>query len=457
MALLLADGAQAQNKPKKVGTVLDIDGPRLMTNRHQEGSWFQAYPTMPTNLGERMMSDPKTTATLEFSIGGRAVITPSTEIEIVGQRDIEVVGNKILVKSGKMWAKIDKQNSQLQIETSGGTMGIEGTEFLVEVDGDETELTLLEGTIAVTGADGQKRRLQGGQALRFGKRGMARRELAQDIREALAAGDREAARELMLHHARLTAATRGAVRFALARNRAGARLFRNPATACMALRKFAKKKRLLRRGLRQPQVSAEVSVSGMSAVGAQPTFSWDSLPAASSYSVVLSQDAEGLQPLWSAVTDGTSLGYPAYGPDLVAGQTYHWSVLPLKADGSPLERAAEICGNSIFTAQGFQGQAATLVDLVVTSEEGLPLVSWENVAGAGSYQVAIAAGPEFNELVWADTTAGTTYRYPQAARGLPAGDYLLRVDALDEFGVKMGSDVVRFSTPGWTSAGSSQP
>ena len=113
----------------KVGVVLDIDGRRLMYRRRLRSGMagtFQAYQGMPVFLNDHFETDSNTKATLEFTIGCRALISPGTEIVVVGQREINIVGNKFAVTAGKMWAKIDKQNSQLQIQTSGGVIGIEG-------------------------------------------------------------------------------------------------------------------------------------------------------------------------------------------------------------------------------------------------------------------------------------------------------------------------------------------
>ena len=126
----------------RVGRVIDIDGPLLMTNRMTENSWYQGYREMDTFHRERLKADPKTSATLEFNIGGRAVISPGTEVEIVSTESVKVVE----VKSGTFWAKFDKQQDEIQIKTAGGVMGIEGTEFFVEAEDDgETSLTVVEG------------------------------------------------------------------------------------------------------------------------------------------------------------------------------------------------------------------------------------------------------------------------------------------------------------------------
>lgn len=114
---------------RKVGMVLDISGQRLMyTRRYPSGKvgTFQAYQFMPVHLNDHFKTDPNTVATLEFDIGGQAGISPDTEAVVLGERETSTVGNQIIIRAGKIWAKIDKQKAQLQIQTAGGVIGIEG-------------------------------------------------------------------------------------------------------------------------------------------------------------------------------------------------------------------------------------------------------------------------------------------------------------------------------------------
>jgi hypothetical protein len=170
---------------------------------------------------------------------------------------------------------------------------------------------------------------------------------------------------------------------------------------------------------------------------------------------VLSSDADGEQPLWSAVTNSTSISYPAYGPDLAKGQTYHWMVLPLNSDGSGYtDDGGDLCGTSTYTAAGHTAVPAAIEELLVDGSAGPLKASWRGLGLAASYQLAIAVDPSMGEVVWAESTPASTYIYPAAARGLEAGSYYLRVDAFDEFGMRMGSSPAQaFSTAGWTSLG----
>ena len=49
----------------------------------------------------------------------------NTSVVISGCRDVEVLGNQLLITLQLIWAKIDEQHAPLQIQTEGGVMGIE--------------------------------------------------------------------------------------------------------------------------------------------------------------------------------------------------------------------------------------------------------------------------------------------------------------------------------------------
>jgi hypothetical protein len=457
LAVLGLAAVRAEEKAQKVGSVVEIDGPRLMTNRLLENSWFQAYATMPTYLSEKLKSDDKTSATLDFAIGGRAVISPGTEIEIVSQRGVDQVGNKVIVTAGKMWANIDKQQSQLQIKTSGGTMGIEGTEFVVEVaqDGD-TSLSMIDGVIAVSSADGTTQRIRAGERALFGRRGLRRSQLAREIRDALASGHRDSARELLLEQVGLPAGARGAIRYAATHKR-GVRRIKMAETAYLQRLKLRSRRA---HGLRHPRRPVSTrTVAGLAARGSPPTFSWSPVSGAEEYAVVLSSDPQGDDPLWAARTASPRAAFPDYGPDLVAGQTYYWGVQPLAPGGLPLLADGEETGDSSsFQAQGHVWRPLEVGGLEVETLASKPRFRWTPVPGARSYQVIVASDAALQNRVWSDQAGGPPYTFPETARGLAAGAYYARLDALDEFGVPMGSSrVLFFNTAGWTSAGLAAP
>lgn len=102
--------------------------PVLVTRRYPKSGIvrIQGSIKMPIFLNDILETGSTTQLVLEFLIGGRAGMGPNTKATVVSQRAIEAIGNQLVIKAGKVWAKIDKQKSQLQIQTNGGVIGIEG-------------------------------------------------------------------------------------------------------------------------------------------------------------------------------------------------------------------------------------------------------------------------------------------------------------------------------------------
>ena len=94
-----------------VAKIIDIVGPRVMVLRRYPTSGvvsIQAYVGMPIFKNDHIKTDTTSNCCAEYLIGGRALIGASHECV------------------QKLWNKIDKQKAQLQIQTNGGVIGIEG-------------------------------------------------------------------------------------------------------------------------------------------------------------------------------------------------------------------------------------------------------------------------------------------------------------------------------------------
>ncbi len=170
MAAMCAGGLSAQEKLERVGTVIDVDGPRLYADRLKRKSWYQGFPGMATHLTERLRTDSKTQAVLQFFVGGRAGIGRNTQIEIISPKDVEKYGGGMRVNTGLFWGNMDSLKNDFQIQPSGGVIGIEGTELLVGVDSEKgvTEILLFEGKVTVTDDKGNEKQLFPGDYAEFG-------------------------------------------------------------------------------------------------------------------------------------------------------------------------------------------------------------------------------------------------------------------------------------------------
>ena len=432
----------------RVGRVIDIDGPLLMTNRMTEKSWFQGYAQMDTFHRERLKADPRTSATMEFNIGGRAVISPGTEIEIVSTESVKVVE----IKSGTFWAKFDKQPEEIQIKTSGGVMGIEGTEFFVEADDEgETSLTVVEGQVRVNSGDDEQVVTDGEEAnFRRGVRNFGRFSAASGL---TVAERREAAfKRLRLEGTPFQkyVLTRG-----LSKRRA--RRFNRAFFQQTALRRSTGSRPSPRPRRRPARLQdRDFSLTSVEQMGGKPAARWTVKPGVTS-SVTLSTDPAGDDLIWSAQTNQSSFQYPEYGPELEAGQKYFLIVTPLRQDGTALvdPTGEEIVATSDFLAEGHVPTFSSLTGLEAAHEDGPPSFEWVAGDSTSGYQLSILRD---ETLVWMDETEDTRYEFPLSARPLEPGTYRVLVEGFDLSGVKKSeSESVQFQTEGWNTEGLEGP
>ena len=98
---------------------------------------------------DHFITDANTVAALEFLIGGKVSINKNTDIIVVDEKSIadgKTSVKRVILKSGAMWVKADAKTLKqpLEIQTSGGVMGIKGTEFTVEEAGGSSEVCCFE-------------------------------------------------------------------------------------------------------------------------------------------------------------------------------------------------------------------------------------------------------------------------------------------------------------------------
>ena len=191
-ALFLPLGAAATSEG--VATLVSSTGEvTYRRTTDPEGRWSAAFPELRNKLLDHVRTGRESVATLEFDIGGRVGVNSNSEIEIVSQRKVEAVDagmvDTLIVTGGGIWARINKgQRTQLQVQTSGGVMGIKGTEFTVETDAEgNSRLTVLEGSVELTPETGDPVMVEPGDVvsfLRTGIRDRVRRPL-EELRNQL--------------------------------------------------------------------------------------------------------------------------------------------------------------------------------------------------------------------------------------------------------------------------------
>lgn len=138
----------------QVATISAMKG--TISVMHQTSkTWDKGYEKMPLYVNDVLKTDKGSYADVKFAIGGQVGVNENTTIQITGSRQVSSSGKesfiqKIVITAGEIWAKITKQQEEMQFETKGGVIAIKGTEFVVEVnpDTDETIISLIEGKIS---------------------------------------------------------------------------------------------------------------------------------------------------------------------------------------------------------------------------------------------------------------------------------------------------------------------
>lgn len=120
---------QVEAMGQAVARMIDIDGSRVMIKRRYPNGGLiniQAVVGMLLHTNDHIKTDLHTVCCIEFLIGGRGLVGKNVECMVGGHREMYAVGNQTAATARRVWNKIDKQKAQLQIQTNGGVIGIEG-------------------------------------------------------------------------------------------------------------------------------------------------------------------------------------------------------------------------------------------------------------------------------------------------------------------------------------------
>ncbi|HXE71892.1 MAG TPA: FecR family protein, partial [Candidatus Nitrosotenuis sp.] len=327
-------------------------------------------------LRDHVKTGAGSTAALELDAGGRIGLNPNTEVEIVGPTEVEAQNQgtfkRLVLKAGALWARVTRRKEEVQVQTSGGVMGIRGTEFVVDTtrEGDTT-LMVLEGKVEVTPTEGEP--LVAGEGaevtLALKKVPVVNQYSAQEIRQR--AQDRfpelfELFRHLdtVLGVAGSMGADVGQARGALWMAQAAVQVVNDPSQAALDYARSQISSRVpggfgipisVSSGSRKdPDFPVELRPDRTSTGTEPPQFSWKPFQGASQYVLLLGPDEQLSEVLWSARVNQPSAAYPSNGQPLAAGR-YYWRVIALDDKGKPKGKASQ----TYFDSLGWGSQAAS--------------------------------------------------------------------------------------------------
>ncbi len=114
-----------------------------------ETEWQDAKPDMLMPPGTHIKTAMESTCILGFKDMTTFSMKPESEIEIA---DVTEDASKIKLVLGKLWANIKKmtKDGKMEIATTQAVAGIKGTTLVLETDGKQTTLKVIEGTVAFT-------------------------------------------------------------------------------------------------------------------------------------------------------------------------------------------------------------------------------------------------------------------------------------------------------------------
>ncbi len=325
--------ASTSGEAQTVATTIALSG--QVQCCQAEGPWYASWPDQRNRLQDHVRTGADSVATLEFDVGGRLGINSQTEVVLLGPREAQTVNQgtlqRLYLQAGSIWARISGQGQELQVQTSGGVMGIKGTEFVVETDAEEeTSLTVLEGSVELRTDMGETVLVTPGERVRFHRRRALRRERFSDL-VALRRSTEGRFRRYREFLGPLLRST-GVRHVPLA-----ARLDRLVADPRAEAARAAR-----RPGTRRPPLDfpADLAPDRVDLAAVRPVFRWTGVGGATQYGLVLAQRQAPREPVWTGRCTSTELAYPLEARPLDPG-VYLWWVVPLDAAGKRVGRPSQ--------------------------------------------------------------------------------------------------------------------
>ena len=446
-----------------VGDVIYVEGEGFRIKRVNSPHWLLGKTNMPDYVRDLMETDEKTTACIELLNGSQVGINKKTKIEIMSSCQIKDVTNrstveKIVLKTGTIWAKIRGQKEPLEVQAGQGVMGIKGTEFVVEADSENDKITVLEGEIEYYPDEGQKQTVKTGEEITVGRKGRIIKRLVElkKLRDAISRKypDLNPRKQMILavFAGRLMGRHSPGRKWGLKNAETINRMIENPEQfkKTERFRKFRDRQK----NKHQP-VPKNLKPRNDIVITYYPKFTWDEVKGAKSYWVLVTRnilEKGNKDPLFYmfAQTDKTELEYPSYGRPLKPNNIYFWTVIPVGEDNKPAGRAAFPAKFTMadYAELGIKG----LYPCGYIGSTGETLVfDWSPVKGARKYKIELSDNMEMKDPILSEETENNCYNLSNASsRIAKEGDYYWRVTTTER---EDGSPVMQGSVNHFTVGG----
>jgi hypothetical protein len=425
--IVVADNNQRNVKDKDLvyaADIISISGKNFRVKRITSPHYITGRVNMPNYVMDLLETDGDTVAAIEFIDGSQLGINKNTSIEIVSATDAQDITKrgfveKVVLKSGTMWAKISGRESRgFKVETGKGIIGVRGTEFIVETtrEGGET-VTVLEGEVEYSPEGQQAEILVSGDEIVFetAKPFTRRRRDTRELRDALNLRFpglnpfEQAALSVFRYH--IMGSIPGGYNALYIANQT-MDFVENP-EQFIADRAISEVRS--RVGLPIPGISVggrrrreitraeNLQPDGDTIQTYYPEFSWDKVEDAHSYRVIVTRKplVRGVRApgyVAAAQVEGTSFKYSPTARALKPGETYYWTVIPLNRDNKPIappsKPARLVMGD--YQTLGIKG-LYPIGEIEASSEE--MVFDWTPVSGAAKYNFQVSTDENFNSVL----------------------------------------------------------
>jgi len=327
---------------------------------------------------DHFITDANTVAALEFLIGGKVSINKNTDIIVVDEKSVadgKTSVKRVILKSGAMWVKADAKTLKqpMEIQTSGGVMGIKGTEFTVEEVGGSSEVCCFESNSEQGGVEVRD---NSGKVVGVVKPG---EQFKTDFKSAPVVKTYENVEEFRETKLRSTfneawsylnqamsvanmfgagAYLPGNVYTGLSYASMGVNLVTDPENAAISYAESYANSYIpgpfgvsipRNNKPKQPDFPTQLSPDGAHGAGPmpnRPSFSWKGVDGAAGYVVMISSDENANDNRFTTLTRETQVVYPDNHQPLAPGK-YFWRVIPVDSEDQPVKKASQ----TYFTVQ----------------------------------------------------------------------------------------------------------
>lgn len=355
----LAVGARPSHADSAVATVIAKDGNGLSVDHAESHKSMKKGD--PAYMQDQCNTDAETVAVLEFTVGGKLGINQKSSIRIVGARSaVDVSGHVLQINAGAVWATFGKQTRPFLIRTPSTTIGIRGTEFVVDAEADATTIDVFEGRVAYvpnnTVEELPADAATAGPGSRIVIRALQAPVVKQYDAEQLRKEDAERFKELAdtllaLHIIRDVAGYIPGLGNVAHGAALAADVIENPAQAAVNYAASHVPGGGIIGGMfgggggkkKEPDFIVELKPSEGPANPSDLQFSWKQFKDAKQYVLLMGREEkmEKGNLDWTTQVKETSVAYPKNAPALQAGQKYFWRVVATDEGGKPKGKASQ--------------------------------------------------------------------------------------------------------------------